>query len=62
MDNFDVMQKFFEGVEVLRKFDRYEKALKDIKQHMEFAVPTGYKMSGVWNLANNALNGDKENV
>lgn len=38
---------------------KYREALENIKKHMEIVSPTGYHMSGVWNIANNALKGDK---
>ena len=38
-----------------RRIKELEKALMDIKKHMEFASPTGYKMAGAWAIANAAL-------
>lgn len=37
------------------KADKFEKALRDIQNHIELSIPIGYQMSGVWNIANLAL-------
>lgn len=39
--------------------DRLRKAIQDIKKHIEFSSPTGYKLSATWNIANKAL-GDSD--
>lgn len=41
--------------EALDHAEQLERALRNIKQHMELVTPTGYKLSGAINLANKAL-------
>ncbi len=41
-----------------KEVERQREAMGDIKRHMETSVPTGYKLSAVWQIANKAK-GDK---
>jgi hypothetical protein len=46
------------GKEISRRWNGYEqlkKALRHIQKHVETSIPTGYKLSGIWNIAEQAL-------
>ncbi len=40
------------------RVNELEDALENICKHMEVVCPTGYRMSGVWNIAKRALKED----
>jgi hypothetical protein len=41
--------------ELQGRLHKRESGLRDVMRHLEIASPTGYKMSGAWNIANIAL-------
>lgn len=38
-----------------KRIEALEEALGNVKKHMEVASPGGHRLSGAWNIANNAL-------
>ncbi len=40
---------------LLDRNEKIETALLNVLKHVETSSPTGYEMSGVWNIANRAL-------
>ena len=46
------------SLEAATRIEELESALKGVMKHIEFSNPTGYRMSGAWNIADRGLRGD----
>ena len=59
MNSIDLSKKMTIKTMTRADGERYRKALEQIRDHMEIAVGHQYKLSSVWNIANNSLENEK---